>query len=86
MSLSKNQLENICLLRHGDKSKMCRYLGNDELDESVWVCRKLHSTSRIRMDSEAEQARMRGDRGVPSGDNCPGYPLLRNIEQGYDVD
>lgn len=86
MSLSRNQLENICLLRHGDERNICRYLGNDELDESVWVCRKLHQSSKSRIDSEAESAKLRGDRGVPLGDNCPGYPLLRNVTQGYDVD
>lgn len=86
MSISKNHLENICLLHHGDKSKICRYLGNDELDESLWVCRKLHPSSKARMDSEAESAMRRRDKGVPSGDNCPGYPILRNIVQGYDFD
>lgn len=86
MSLSKNHMENVCLIRHGDKSKMCRYLSNDELDESIWVCRKLHPVSKARLDLEAESAVRRGDRGIPCGDNCPGYPLLRNITQGYDAD
>lgn len=85
MSLSKNHLENICLLRSADKSKTCRYLANDELDDSLWICRKLHAASRTRVDSEVDLAVSRGER-VPSGDNCQGYPVLRNIVQGYDAD
>jgi hypothetical protein len=86
MSISKNHLENVCLFRHQDKSEMCRYLANDELDESLWICRKLHCQSKKKIDSCVDSAILRGDRTVPSGDNCPGYPILRNITQGYDAD
>lgn len=85
MSLSRKQIEDVCLLGHSDKSKICRYLRNDELDSSVWLCQKLHDSSRKRIDSDVDYALGRGERVVPSGDNCPGYPVLKYIIQGYDV-
>lgn len=86
MTLSQKHLEDVCLLRCSDKAKICRYLRNDELDASKWYCQKLHELSKTRIDSETERSIDKKARGVPMGDNCKGYPVLKNIVQGYDVD
>lgn len=82
MTLSRNHLEDICLLGHSDITKTCRYLRNDELDPSKWHCQKLLQGVRPKVDYLVEISMKK----VPSGDNCPGYPILKNIVQGYDND
>lgn len=82
MTLSPNHLEHVCLLGLPDASKTCRYLRNDELDPSKWHCQKLAVQSKKRIDLEVEMS----PEGMPSGDNCAGYPILKNIVQGYDLD
>jgi hypothetical protein len=86
MTLSQKHLEDVCLVRCSDKSKICRYLRNDELDSSKWYCQKLHEFSRNKIDSETETAMARNARGIPFGDNCEGYHVFKHIVQGYDVD
>lgn len=82
MSLSKRHLEDVCLLNSNDKSAVCRYLLNDELDSSKWHCQKLKIAAKRMIDRDVV-----GGLGlIPSGDNCPGYPILKNIMQGYDLD
>lgn len=81
MTLSQNHLKDVCLLGFSDHSKMCRYLRNDELDPSKWHCQKLIPHVRERIDSEVEVSAS----NFPSGDNCQGYLILKNIIQGYDV-
>jgi hypothetical protein len=89
MSLSAQQLKNICLLGHHDSSLTCRYLRNDELDSSKWHCQKLISHLKTKIDTELDNSlRNHKEAGMrcpfPSGDNCKGYPVLKNIIQGYD--
>lgn len=82
MTLSNNHLNDVCLLNSEDKTKMCRYLMNDELDSNRWHCQKLKPIAKKRIDYEVD----RNLGIVPSGDNCQGYPILKNITQGYDLD
>jgi hypothetical protein len=88
--LSRKHLNDVCLLYSGD-SRRCRFLTQDDSDPSKWHCLKL--TSR-RQDIDVEVAdfikdcRRKGQdpakSGMPLGDNCGGYPVLKNINQGYD--
>ena len=50
MTLSNKHLEDICLLHCSDSSKVCRYLRNDELDESKWYCQKLQPKIKSKID------------------------------------
>jgi len=80
MTLSPKQLKDVCLLGHSDISKTCRYLRNDELDQSKWHCQKLMCGVKSKIDYQVETSIKKS----PSGDNCAGYPVLKNIVQGYD--
>jgi hypothetical protein len=82
--LSYKHLIDVCLLGSPSKSKTCRYLRNDEFDENKWYCQKLQHNAKIKIDKHVESASR--DSIIPSGDNCCGYPLLKHIHQGYDVD
>jgi hypothetical protein len=84
MTLSNKHLEDICLLNCSDSSKVCRYLNNDELDESKWYCQKLQPKMKSKIDLSIVSIRKGKRKGTPSGDNCPGYPLLKHVRQGYD--
>jgi hypothetical protein len=80
MTLSFDHLKNVCLLGFKNPSKTCRYLRNDELDSSKWHCQKLNLQAKSKIDIEVDMS----DSSFPSGDNCQGYPILKNITQGYD--
>jgi len=90
--LSLKQLKDVCLL-DDSTSDRCKYLSQDENDSSKYFCLKLSSKGR-EIDEEIESylndIRKRGKDprkdNLPLSDNCPGYPVLRNIEQGYDYD
>lgn len=93
MTLSNRQLQDICLLNSEDKSKTCRYLSNDELDENKWYCQKLRGKIKERIDDDVfvflhrhKSASSSSVPAFPCGDNCQGYPMLKHIQQGYDVD
>lgn len=86
MTLSLKQLNDVCLLNSDDKSKLCRYLINDELDQNKWHCQKLRPNIKSKIDHDILIAKHRKEMMVSIGDNCSGYPLLRNITQGYDLD
>lgn len=90
MPLSLKQLQDVCLINSGTYKK-CRYLAQDETQPSKWYCLK-KSTRRQDIDDEAEdfieELKKKNidpqKQGVPMGDNCDGYPILKNISQGYD--
>lgn len=90
MSLSKKQLQDVCMLYSG--SQMCRYLSQDDADPSKWNCLKHRPIEKKKIDDKIDQflaeCKKKGidatKQHVPLGDNCGGYPLLKNIEQGYD--
>jgi len=88
--LSKKQLQNICM-QNSRTSKRCRYLAQDDTDSTKYYCVKQSSKKdEIDVDLEEfiEESKKKGHdpykQGIPLGDNCPGYPILKYIEQGYD--
>ena len=93
--LSKKQLKDVCLLGalNANSHKQCRYLCQDDLDSSKYLCVKLNATQKKDIDSEIdlflEECKKTGadplKANVPMGNNCVGYPILKNIQQGYDV-
>lgn len=85
MTLTLNQLQDVCLLDHPDKSRVCRYLISDELDENKWYCQKLRPNIKLTIDHDVFLSK-KINANIAQGDNCPGYPFLRNIQQGYDLD
>lgn len=88
MTLTSRHLGEVCLLHHPDATRTCRYLVNDELDSSKWYCSKLRPEAKEKADrgvaNLGKKSRVR--LGVHSGDNCEGYPLLKHVQQGFDVD
>lgn len=88
MALTIRHLGEVCLLHHPDPTKTCRYLVNDELDPNKWYCQKLRPDAKRQIDDgiSASNRKSRIRAGVPSGDNCEGYPLLKHMPQGFDVD
>lgn len=89
--LSQKQLQDICLVFIGD-NRQCRYLQEDPTSWQ-WYCIKHKQSSRDRrdqqIDSFLEECKKNGinpkNQGVALGDNCPGYPIFKNLMQGYDV-
>ena len=92
MALSNKQLKDVCLL--WGNSQQCIYLDEDNDDDGncVHVCKKLSVFKGI-IDGEvmeffSEMKKSGQDpvlQGVPLGDNCQGYIVLKAKEQGYDV-
>ena len=87
--LSQKQLQNICLYGNGNH-KTCRYLYQDDMDHRKWYCSKLHKTKKQKVDEAVvdftKECKKKGidpkTRGVPLGDNCQGFPILKHITQG----
>jgi hypothetical protein len=88
MALTIKHLGEVCLLHHPDPTKTCRYLVNDELYPDKWYCMKLRPDAKDQIDDHiaASSRKSRIRSGVPSGDNCEGYPLLKHMPQGFDLD
>jgi len=86
--LSNKHLGEVCLLHHPDPTRTCRYLLNDELDASKWYCQKLRPEAKGQIDASVADLgkKARAQLRIPCGDNCPGYPLLKHVQQGFDVD
>jgi len=90
MALSLKQLQDVCLLYVND-SRKCKYLAEDDSDKNLHYCLK-KSSKKIEIDDESvdllNDLKKKGinphSQGMPLGDNCPGYPILRYIKQGYD--
>lgn len=88
--LSKKHLNDVCLL-YDQTCRKCRYVSQDEMDYNKFHCLKLSSEA-AEIDQEisefVKECKERGKdpykEDVPLGDNCLGYLILRNIEQGYD--
>lgn len=86
LTLTPKQVNDICLSNHSDKSKACRYLLQDDLEDGKWYCQKLRPVEKQKIDHRLEKIQNRNFGNLPLGDNCPGYPLLKHVDQGYDVD
>lgn len=88
--LSEKHLKDVCLM-YDQTHRKCRYLSQDDLDYSKFHCLKL-SNEAAAIDEEVDEFlkecrsknKNPNNEGVPLGDNCPGYLILRNIEQGFD--
>lgn len=91
--LSLKQLEDVCLA-HEPGSGKCRYLRQDDIQYDKYFCLKMKAGDKAKIDTKVAEflaeCRTTGQdpaaAGVPLGDNCSGYPLLKYIEQGYDKD
>lgn len=88
MTLTNRHLGEVCLLHHLDSTKTCRYLVNDELDSKKWYCQKLRPETKKIIDATVASVtrKSRARMGMASGDNCEGYPMLKHVDQGFDVD
>ena len=90
MPLSLKQLKDVCMLYSGDHRR-CRYLAQDDTDTTKWYCLK-KSSKKYDIDDESQEflkdLKKKGldprKQGIPLGDNCAGYPILKHIDQGYD--
>jgi hypothetical protein len=92
MALSKKQLKDVCLM--WGSSRQCRYLGEEDGGNGsmVDVCKK-KSVYKDIIDGEIveflKEMKANGQdpmaQGVPLGNNCQGYIVLKSKEQGYDV-
>jgi hypothetical protein len=90
MTLTSRHLAEVCMQGCHDAGLTCRYLRNDEIDESKWYCQKLQPEIKSRIDRDVnavlESIRRPEKIKMPCGDNCAGYPLLKYIPQGFDAD
>jgi hypothetical protein len=90
--LTLPQLKDVCL--YFQHSKQCRYLKQDDSDYNKWYCLKLKPQEKNMIDKKLSEtvAKDKANRidpkkqGYPLGDNCGGYPLLKFVNQGYDLD
>jgi hypothetical protein len=87
MTLSQKHTRDVCLVGSADRTKICRYAVNDDLDHNKWYCQKLQKATKDKIDIVVEAFNRRNQpiSAIPTGDNCEGYPLLKHIAQGYDV-
>lgn len=92
MALSQKQLKDVCYVHGG--AYQCRYLDEDLDDQGniVHICKKLSPDKKI-IDEEMvdfyndmkKNGQDPAKQGVPLGDNCQGYIVLKTKQQGYDV-
>lgn len=92
MALTQKQLEDVCFIWGG--TSQCRYLDEDMDDDGniCHICKKKSPFKKI-IDEEmvewlADMKKNNQDpmkQGVPLGDNCSGYVVLKTKPQGYDV-
>ena len=90
--LTNSHLNDVCLL-YNDSGNQCRYLGEDR-QNWAWHCLKHHPTKKTEIDVEIkkmlDECSKKGSdphaQGLSCGDNCSGYPRLKHMRQGYDVD
>ena len=88
--LSQKHLHDICLLFSGGY-KQCRYAEEDP-KTWTWHCAKLQKDRKAVLDQQVEKYREECKKqgvdpkkgGQAMGDNCKGYPVFKNIEQGYN--
>lgn len=89
--LSLKQVSDICM-GFDTSHRRCRYISQDENDDQKFYCLKLTSKA-TEIDSEITsylvECKNKGRdpylENLPLGDNCQGYPVLRYIQQGYDI-
>jgi hypothetical protein len=90
MPLTPKQVKDVCLANQGHRQ--CRYLAPDDQNWGKYNCLKRTAQKKV-IDEEVhdtllslkQQGQDYKKQGLPVADNCQGYPLLRIIDQGYDV-
>ena len=93
MALTENQSKHRCLAYGG--ARRCRYLENDRTNWRLFHCLKQVPARKRAIDKKvakfmAEQRQhghdpFQGYQACGDGGNCPGYPYLPTVQQGYDV-
>jgi hypothetical protein len=91
--LSLNQVHNVCFGDISKTSSQCRYLEQDDLDNSKYYCLKMITLKKSQIDKDVEDFLVKSKskgfnpylENVPLGDNCSGFIKLKNVVQGYDV-
>ena len=91
MTLSNNQVSDVCLLGQG--TQQCRYLAEDDVVVNKFYCLKKSKDKKEKIDTEVSflvkdlkrQGKDISNQNIPIGNNCRGYIILKHIEQGYDV-
>ena len=91
MTLSKDQVSDVCLLGQG--TQQCRYLAEDDVIINTFYCLKKSKNKKEKIDVEVSSLvrdlKRKGKdinaRNIPVGNNCGGYIILKHIEQGYNV-
>ena len=88
MTLTNRHIEEVCLLHQMDMTKTCRYLVCDDLEDGKWYCQKMRSETKARIDGEISTLDKASlvKLGIPAGDNCEGFPLMKHMMQGFDLD
>jgi hypothetical protein len=87
--LTRDHLSSYCLPYGG--SLRCRYLAEDENRISRFFCLKKSNKKKI-VDAELDEiiktlqnkGKDIGKQGIPLGNNCPGFILLKNKKQGIN--
>ena len=90
--LTNLHLNDVCLL-YNNTGNQCRYLEEDH-QSWLWHCLKHNANKKNDLDDQIRQ--MLADclnkgidpqaQGMACGDNCSGYPKLKHVAQGYDLD
>ena len=88
--LSKKHLEKYCMPHAGHLA--CHYLARDDNKPDKYFCLK-KSHKKAVVDRELKDVlellkKKGGDptkQGIPLGNNCSGFLLLKNVLQGFDV-
>ena len=93
MALTDKQVQHKCLYASG--SATCRYLEQDRFDWRKFNCVKTLSKKKSAIDkavrkylkecSQKKRDPSLGWTSIGDGGNCPGYPYLTTVKQGYDV-
>lgn len=91
--LTKKHIEDVCLCIGGQiDSGTCRYLAIDE-PTNTYHCYKKNVQKKVEVD-EAVQKHLDKCKNTnidpytheaPIGNHCPGFPILKHVQQGYDV-
>ncbi len=92
MPLSPKHLSDVCLAYSG--AKACRFLATDDANTQVCFCLKKVKAKQtiinLQVDKFIKKVQADGrdpmTQNRPLGDNCKGYPALKTVKQGYDVD
>lgn len=90
--LSQKHLTDVCM--HHSGAKACRFLATDDVDPSICFCIKKVAAKQqiinLQVDKFIKKVQADGRdpmaQSRPLGDNCKGYPALRTVKQGYDID